>query len=252
MATCRPFSAHLLLVPALAVLITGTSARVLAQGESSVGKSLFDTVRPEATIVVKRHKMGADQVEVTMEDPNFSPDDLKARVTRLGRELGSEVRGLTVGHYSLAPDNPRLTFLKALFVVDGITQPNGEFIRIQPILRAFVGGVKGLTLQFENVQYQKWTVRTLDTAALSAEARIHTAPIPGIEYRVLLKTNDASKVEFPDRMPEPKASTTPSETPREDRDYLGWIALGVAGVAAGALVYLALVRRGRPGTPNRS
>lgn len=253
MANIRPRSSHPHLVPAIAAIVIGSVASVFAQDpQTPSASSLFTSVRPEATIVVKRHKMGADQVEITMEDPEYPPDDLKARIATLGNELGSEVRGLTVGQYSLAPNNPRLTFLKAMFVVDGITRPNGESLRIQPILRAFAGSVKGLTLQFENISYHKWTVRTLTTDALEAEARVHTAPIPGIEYRVLLKTDDPAKIEFPDRLPERKEGVTPSETPREDREYLGWIALGVAGVAAGALVYLALVRRGRPGTPNRS
>lgn len=248
----RTYTVHLLLVPVLAAAIAGISPRVLAQGEPPSNQSLFVSVRPEATVVVKRHKMGADRVEITLEDPDYPAEELKAVVALIGKELGSEVRGLSVGRYSFSPNNPRLTFLKALFVVDGITQPNGEFLRIQPILRAFTGKLRALTLQFENIEYHKWTVRTLNTDSLRAEARVHTVPIPGIEYRVLLLTDDPQKVEFPDRLPERKPDSIPSEAPKGDRDILGWIALAVAGTAAGALVYLALVRRGRPGTPNRS
>jgi hypothetical protein len=231
-------------------LLLGLAVWVITGTWSWAQGGVFGEVKPDVTIRITKHPTGADMVEITMLNPKYPEELLSEQVAYLGREMGSEPRGLTVQKYQLSNDNPNLVFVKAMFAMDGLVDLQTPALRIKPILKAFTGvpeplTIQGLSIFYENVQQNKAFVRTINNASAVAEAKAFSQVPRGIEYRIRLKATKPEEVEFPDRVDEPKPAPVPSES-TSSFSVTGTIAIGVAAVAAGALVYLALLRRGNP------
>lgn len=208
--------------------------------------------RPDVTVVVREHTTSADMVEVTMSRADYPVDLLRKQMEFLGTELNSMPRGLDVQTIALDPSNKALHFVKARFAVDGILDKPGGRLNIQPLLRAFAGApdpftVKHLLIIFDGEKPTARTVKSHSSDTVDAEANFVRAPAE-IEYHITLKSQDPSKITFPDIAPEQKpaekSSAIGSGTP-----YLFYGALALAAVAVGALVYLTFLRRGRPPRP---
>ncbi|MBX3118990.1 MAG: hypothetical protein KF784_07985 [Fimbriimonadaceae bacterium] len=203
-------------------------------------------------VVVTEHPLTADMVEITALDPNYPPDLLRQQIDTLGQLLKSTPRGLTVGYAEIDPTNPALRFLKARFAVDGLIERSVGELRIEPILKAFAGApapytLKGITILFDGEAPNENTVKRYDLPdAFLSQAIIVPSPsqegAPGIEYSVKYLTQDPNKITYPNRRVEPKSSDTPSEPAGLLPTYV-WIAIFMAGLSAGALVYLALAKR---------
>ncbi len=205
------------------------------------------TFRPDVTIVVREHSMGADMVEVTMSRSDYPQDLLLKQMQDLGARLGSTPRGLTVGVAVIDKANPGLNFIKAKFAVDGLIDRGAGQLRVRPLLQALAGAPEPFTigsilLLFDGERPGPRTVKSHRTAAVEAEGRV-TADPPMIEYAIRLKNQNPETIDFPDLAPEPSAVKKPSEK-SSGTPVLFWSAVAVAGLAAGALVYLALLRGG--------
>jgi hypothetical protein len=221
-------------------------APALGQGERQT--SLFASVRPDVSIVVREHSSGADLVEITLLNKDYPATLLNSQVASLGRLLGSEPRGLQVFRYQLDPDKPGLTFLKAKFAVDGLVE-GPDKLNIEPVLKALCGApepftIRGISLLFADRMADAKTIRNLDDDAVAAEASTSFEP-PAVEYRILLKSQDPQAIRFPASAPERKPEAPPS-VKQSGAPAWAWAALAVAGLAAGALVYLALLRGRKP------
>ncbi len=213
-----------------------------------VADSLFLTVRPDITVVVKAHATGANMVEITVLNPNYPPELLHERILQLGRNLGTEARGIVTGKYPLSGNDPKMVFVKGMFSINGLMDSNSNTMRIEPFLKAFVGDpeplqIKGFSMLFEGIRPNERTVRTFETQALRAEARILNSPKPAIEYRIEVLAKRPDQIEFPDRLPEPKPVQIPSHSD-DGFPFVGWIGIGAAALGAGALVYLSLLKPG--------
>lgn len=252
MQNCLELECRLLYMRSMLLLfVLGLASVSVPQDVEQKGaeQGLFGSVKPDATIVVKKHSTGADMVEVTMLNPAYPPELLKERIFAIGKELGVEARGVSVGTYSLgAANDPNLRFVKGTFAIDGLVDVPNHRLRIQSIVRAFVGDpepltVRGLSIFFSGLQPHPRYVRTFVDDHVRAEARVQRSPIAGIEYRIRIDATKPESVVFPEYAPERKALPPPSET--ENRSKVGlWIAILVAALAAGALVYLAVIRSG--------
>jgi hypothetical protein len=205
----------------------------------------FATVRPDTTVVVREHATGADIVEVTLLDPQYPSGLLKAQLDALGTHLGSPPRGLEVFLYQVDPAKSELTFLKARFAVDGLIDRQAQVLRIEPLLKALAlradgHAVRGISLIFQGERPTANTIRRFESQAVLAEARAIDDP-PAIEYRIQLRADSPEEISFPERRMEqpaaPKASTI-----RKNDSTLIIGAIIAAGVASGALVYLALLQ----------
>ena len=202
--------------------------------------NLFQTVRPEAFVVVRKHPTGADLVEITMVDPSYPSRTLRERVTKLGEYLGTPVRGVFVS-------DPRLPgyagSTKATFGVDGIIQ-NGKF-RLTPIARAFAGiekpnQVSGISVVFEKQTPTADTVKDFRSDAVDVQADSQPGSI-GIEYRISIKDQNPDHIEIPDSAL--AVATGPNQTvPRGGPDTATYVLIGIAAVAVGALVYSLTLR----------
>lgn len=227
----------------------------LCSGGASAQASLFDEVKPDVIVIVREHvKTGADLVEISLVKADFPASTLRRQIDALGKELGSNPRGVVVGTQSLQTTR-KLEYLRATFAVDGLIEHDLSTLRIQPLLRALAGvkepnTIHGINILFDGEKPTKLTVEKyhLDKV-LRSEARF--LPFPrGIEYRVELLSQNPSEISFPDKLDQPneKAPQTTS-VPRDNRVIL-FVLFGIAGIALGALVYFAMLR-GAPRKPTQ-
>lgn len=211
---------------------------------------LFLKVRTDVAIIVRKHPLGADMVDITMRDPNYPKELLTSQVEEMCRLLGTPARGLAVTVQSVAP-GAQFTFVKANFATNGIILANGD-LHIEPILKAFAGApapytIQGISLAFPGFVPSKKTLQRYDQPGMmEAEGRYTDQPaaLKGLEYRVQLLTQDPSKISFPDEYGQSEAAATvPRASENSSRTWLFAIVI-VAAIAVGALVYFAMLRAG--------
>jgi hypothetical protein len=147
--------------------------------------------------------------------------------------------------------DPNFAFVTATFAIDGIVDTKSNTLKIEPMLKAFAGvppphTVQGFTIDFENISPSTATLQRYSVpGVLQAEGRYtDQPPMKGLEYRIKLLTQDPAKVVMPDQF-SPKPPSVPAKKPAEKNNSVLLIGVFViAGLAAGALVYFALLRAG--------
>ncbi len=180
---------------------------VFAQTATSPAEDLFRNLKVDVSVVVTKHSTGADMVEVTAESPNYPRAELEAQATAIGVNLGVPDRGLTIFPSDSGAPNGS-SFLKATFATNGILAGDAG-IRLQAIARAFAGSeyssqVQGLLIGLPDSKPLASTLPKFDSSSVGVQGR--TGPAPGIEYRIMLKTQDPSKILIPDKLEPPKLS----------------------------------------------
>ncbi|MFZ4508694.1 MAG: hypothetical protein ACOYON_13445 [Fimbriimonas sp.] len=211
-------------------------------------QSLFDTVKPDATIVVRKHPMGPDLVEITILAPAYPPEVLKSQANLIGTALGDAPRGLVVFENSMAGPTGSMKFLKATFGVQGLIDRTKDSLGLQAIVRALATApkefrLKGLSVIYDGEKPTSTTLARYSEAGVALEGRIIQQPA-AIEYRIRVDELDPAKITIPDHY-EPNAVVKPSEPTGKGFDLTMWGLIVGAAVAAGALVY-SLVLRPRP------
>ncbi|MEQ1934960.1 MAG: hypothetical protein ABL962_13965 [Fimbriimonadaceae bacterium] len=213
---------------------------------ASAQSSMFELIKPDVLIVIERHRLGADIVEITMVKDGYPKDLLEKQILRLGTLLGSAPRGLAIGSPNLQTTQT-LRFVRASFGIDGITDPKNGKLRIEPILKAFAGAPKPYTIGGINILFDKFvptktTVRQFGiNNVVAGEGRYNQDPA-GLEYRIQLLSQDEALIKFPDRH-EAENETAPSKPSSTGDNRVLLISIfAVMSLALGALVYLLLLR----------
>lgn len=207
--------------------------------------NLFRDVRPDATIVVRKHEVGVDLVTITMDRADFPPELLRGRIENLAERLGSPLNALRVYAENLGGD-PKFKVVRGSFGVRGLIDREKQTFNLEPLARAFAGipapnEIDVLMVQFEGEQPGPNTLKTFsnDSIQLQAEA---SAPL-GVEYRVRMLTQDPERISIPkERAPAAPAAVVP---PRQGPDRGLIVLIVAAALAGGALVY-SLLLRSRP------
>lgn len=212
----------------------------------------FATTGPDISVVITEHATGADIVEITATRAEYPATLLAQQIAALGKYLKSEPRVLRVFEQSLDPENQRLSFLKATFAVDGLIDRRLGVLRLEPLAKAFAGAappntVQGLSVIYDGELPTASTIQSFESAAVSVAGRVTQNPT-GIEYRIRLKTQKADEIRIPESTNEQMEPQPPSSSTGGPPAY-AWAFLGVAGIAAGALVYFALLRSQRAKRP---
>ncbi|MBS1714827.1 MAG: hypothetical protein JST30_10875 [Armatimonadetes bacterium] len=214
--------------------------------------STFDPERvpPQIVVMVHKHRLGPDMVEVTAASATYPKALLESQAAAIARLSGSEARGLTT---FVQGTDPKFKFVKATFAMDGMIDREGGRIRLDPLVKAFLGApaphtVTGLLVTFEGEKpVDKQTLKEYSEPekdpVVALKARVATQP-DAIEYRIAVRTQDPAAFTVPDRYVE---RTGPAETSKAVRPSglpTGAIALvAVAALAGGALVYFLLAGR---------
>jgi hypothetical protein len=211
--------------------------------------SLFQTVRPQILLTVRRDPNGshADLLEARTTDPRYPAEILRAQVLSLGKQLGSEPRGLLVGRYSLNETDASMTSIKATCAIDDIIDRKTSSFHLTQIARAFVGypkphTVTGLSILFVGETPQRKTLLAYGSEGSPVQVEGSYDPtFNGVEYRLKLNTQTPEQIEIPEgteQNPRPRPSTVANK----GFDWTVWGLILVAAIAVGALVYSLLVR----------
>jgi hypothetical protein len=230
------------------VFAFGASMSARAQESNSAEKQdLFTTVRPQIMVLVREHEFGADVVEVSVVEASYPPELLRKQVEALGASLNNTLRGYQDYIVQLDKDKPNLKFLKASFAVDGLVDGKEGTVNLTPIAKAFAGApkphtVEGISVMLEHFNASPRTLQAFDSANVSVQGRVQ-AELSSVEYRIHLHTQDPALISIgaaPVAQPEKNQVNTPA-----DRGFGIWIwtLVALAGIATGALVYFAVLRR---------
>lgn len=209
-----------------------------------------EKVAPQVIVNVRKHPIGADMVQITAAAPDYPKELLAAQAKAIGANLDSEARGLEV--YTTGTD-PKFRFVKAGFATDGLIDRESGSLRLQALVRAFLGApaphqVKALIVTFEGEKVVDGkTLKVYANDGVSLKATESKFP-PGIEYRIVALTQEPDLLSIPDKV-EAKSAELPTVKPPSQLSPAVPIALiGVAAVSGAALVYLWLSGR-KPKTP---
>ena len=202
---------------------------MLGQGE------IFKSVRPEATIVVRKHNTGADLVEVTLLDPKYLDADLRQKIETLGSLIGSVPRGTTIFHQDSGISG---SFLKGKFAVDGLIHGGIDRFALAPIIKAFAFGekpVRQFSVIFDNETPDSNLLRRFKAPGDSFMFEAISTSMPtGIEYRVIVSTNDANLIHIPVKGEKVVAAVKQSSS---NIDPLVVVLVLAGSIATGLLVY---------------
>ena len=219
-------------------------AACVASGQQKDPDSLFLTMRPDVLIRVKEHELGPENVNLDVLKVNYPPDLLQSQIRKLGRLLGGEARILYIQQTQSA-DDPSAKFLKASFSVSGIIDRQLKLYRLSPIAQAFAGAPEPFTIRGIQVVLENETGYAGDLAkdqvkgAWRAEAMRTLRPLPMLEYRIELLSQDPAKLSLPEKVAPKMVVSTSSSSSTSSALYA---LLAVVAIAAGVLVYLALLR----------
>ncbi len=202
-----------------------------------------ELVAPQVTVAVRKHSMGADLVSVAMVSADYPPELLRAQCERVGQATGSPVRGLEV---RLEGPREGLRIVRASFATDGLIDRLEGELRLEPLVRAFLGApaphtVTSFLVLFPGEQpVEGKTLQDYRSDVVSLKARAVASP-PGIECRIVVGTQDPALLTIPSRFVPDEGTRVERGTPPGPNPVLVGL-LVLAGLAAGALVYSLLVR----------
>lgn len=218
-----------------------------AISQTSTPRSLFVTVKPQATVTVQKHELGADIVEVSVLDSRYPPELLRSQMDNLERFIGSKPRGLRVFRQGIGSNSSNDSLLKASFAVDGVIDKQNGIVRVGPFVKAFAGAtepyaISGLAVIFVGIQPTAKTLNKFESASVRVERHPEAGPL-GTEYRVQILKQDPEAIDIPDTSDPQAATKSQTKTLVASSDWQIWALIVVAGIAAGALVYSLLLRR---------
>jgi hypothetical protein len=209
---------------------------------STLGNSqtkFFGSVKPEATVVVRKHTLGADLVQITLINPSYDPEALRSHIELIGKELKSIPRGVEI-----FPSGGM--FLKATFAVDGLIKSTEPNLGLVPLARGLAFGsspIKSFSVYFEGVSPGPTMPSRYfapNDAWMLEGVPMMASRISGIEYRVQVNTKEPEKVELPGREVAVQNKEEKLNGKKPDFFMIGGIILGA--IAAGLLVYSAAIR----------
>ena len=198
--------------------------------------NFYGSVRPDAIIVVKKHPMGSDLVEITYQGADYPSTAINAMLGRLGKALGNEPRSLT----TTADDK----VVKASFAVVGLISDSNPKVNLAALAIAMAFGerpVRSFSVFFDGLSPDQNTPKKWfpENNSWMMEGVSMSSP-KGLDYRVKVNTNDPNEIYMPDTKHQPANSGKPGAGGRPNIFILGGIILGA--IAIGLLVYSALLR----------
>jgi hypothetical protein len=207
----------------------------------------------DATIVVRKNDLGTDNVTVSL-DEKYPPEVLKQQAEALAKNLGSDLRGYRTEIFRPNSNDPG-GYLRATFAVAGLIDRSKSTLGLQAMAQAFTGAPSPHTLHTLMVQYEteapsRETLKQWRDPEGSVLVQADASPQTGIEYRIKLNTQDASKIRIPEGAAAQAEKTAPTEkkVPPSRSDWWIWPVILLAAASIGALVY-SLLLRPRPRGP---
>ncbi|MFY9233308.1 MAG: hypothetical protein WAO58_02500 [Fimbriimonadaceae bacterium] len=228
-------------IPLLTLLAATLGVNLAAQQPTTPkgDLSLFLTMRPDVIVTVQA-RQGGELVEIRTGKPGYPTELLTEQISKLSQLLG---RQATIEYIQRAQDKT----LAARFGIVGLVDERARLYRLAPLAKAFAGAPAPYTIQGIHITlngekgYEGDIGRYARPGAFEIEAlRSEGGPLPMLEYRIKLLTQDPRQLDIPEKFEKPASPTV--ERPNQTSPVLFYVLLGVAAAAAGVLVYLALLR----------
>ena len=227
----------------LLILVFGLS---LASGQIDM--------RPGATVVIKQDDSGSDLVNISMFDPKYPESLLQQQIASLGPELGVAPRGVSIFTQSFGPQ-PDQKLVKAQFAINGVIIRARREVKLAAFVRMFAGApapftINGVKIILDGEVPNANTLRTYSNEGVVVDGSASPNP-PALEYLVLLKTQDPTKINIPLKHEPAEVATPekPASNPPITNVLIPLIVL--ASIATGALVYFLMVGRGGNGSSRK-
>lgn len=203
-------------------------------------------MKPQATIVVHKHAVGADMVEITMLDPNFSMSTLKDCCLKMAGFIGSTPRGLNLYSQELDPQKAHLKFLKARFALDGLINSAKKEYHLEPIVKAFAGlrepySIKRMSVHFAGEQPSRQTLGELHSDAVDVVGDIQKG-FKGIEYQVVLKSQNPESIKIPSHLIQGKGVLSSTTGFASWSPIWKFFAILAGSFSIGLMVYLYIIK----------
>lgn len=229
-----------------ALLLLGACLCAFPQAPTPSGQTLFETVRPDLIITIRKHQFGTDLVEVSCRAEGYPADLLRAQVADYGKRMKDEPRGMRTELDQIQSAAGTLTYLKATFGIMGLIDREHGRINLQPLVQAFTGEhgaftVKGLEILLDGEHATEGNVRRFRSASIDLDG-IRVDNPPSLEYRIAVKTTEPDKVFIPSWSGE-QPEATPASSPPPKSDTTMYVLIAIGALAIGALVYSFLLRQ---------
>jgi len=202
--------------------------------------------KPQVVINVREHQFSPDLVTITFLAPDYPEDVLRSQLEKVGSYTGSPPRGLSITK-DVVQSNKTNAFLKASFATDNIIDRSAGQLHLERIIKPFLGAPKphelsSFLVTFEGESPSPRTLRLFssDNVVVSGSASLMPR---GIEYKVLVKTQNPSELNIPTEGRAEDSGSKPSSQQLAPPFPLAALLLLIAGSAVfGALVYFVSVR----------
>ena len=221
---------------------------VLSAAFASFGQStpnLFTSLRPDVSVVVKKHDLGADLVEMTFLNGDYPPEVAQTQIDNMAKMLGSTARGVSFSKVDMGAAT-RGAMLKVSFGIDGLIDRSHGVLHVSQIAKAMVGApapytIGGIMVVFDREIPGPTTIRNYFPGNRTVEVQARADdPRVGVEYRIRLLSQVADAIVIPEGDQQSKPET-PNRSQKSNDLYI-WIILVIASIAAGALVYSLLLQ----------
>jgi hypothetical protein len=202
---------------------------------------------PQVSITLREHNLGADMVTITVLSSSYPEDLLLRQIQTMGQGAGSAPRGVAMGRVQMGSQSAQ-SFLKATFAVDNIIDRSSGTLNLGAVIHAFMGApaphtTSSMMVTFDGEKPNSKTLRSFSDKAVTLAATASEMP-PGLEYRVMLHTQDPKLVTIPSDPAEARhrtqAAQGPATSPVMPLPVLILILAG--GAALGVLVYFLSLR----------
>ncbi len=209
------------------------------------------SVPPDIFVTSEKQAGGADLVEVTAKSETYPPELLQRQCMAIGVAVGNTGRGFDMSRSAVAQGQG---LVRCTFAVNGLTDRVSGAIQLEAIVDAFLGApepftVKSILVQLGGETPLFRTLKEFRSKSVVVVGQQMQGPA-GLEYRIVPLTQDPQALTIPRLAPDDEAKKASTQVkPRSTADPLVLTLLGTALVAAGALVYFALLR---PDVPRSS
>lgn len=222
------------------------------------GLAFCQSLAPQVSVVVRKHPTGADMVEITPVKADYPVELLRRQAEAIGVNTGVPSRGVSLTRVDYGGGKPELKFLKAKFATNNLIDRESGSLRLEPIVRAFTGAPEPFTVSVIDIHFadeipDAKQIKKLknESVAVVGNQQIlsgHKGVPTGVEYRVMLLTQDPAKISIPVHAPDLPTKTANDQTPGKRSPVLLMALIALASISAGALVYCLMLgaRRQKP------
>lgn len=214
-------------------------------GQSKNAPLARPTRSPEMILEISNAMNVADSIRLTMLDANYPPALLNKQIEKLGEELGSIPRGISLYSDEIGTQGGKQSFLRATFAVNNLTDRSRGTVNLQAVARAFDLGEGGISLKYFHVVCVGLKPASDAVGEYVQKGRVEVRTFNGdaesTQYEIALFKDSKDAIVIPMTIEKKVSAPTPEKVPGTGQNY-GWILAILAVIGLGSLVYFLTLR----------